>query len=354
MTSTAAKLISMVSRLRSSAPDSLVDADLLEAAAKDKEELTALLRRPRGSPWNAQRWVQVRQQVVERGRFEDMRLLVQSVHAASAEALERRGYQLDDGVSSMVRLSDHLSSPESARWLGRENVSPPEEPEGRGMGLKDPPLLIVDAAPLDIVSQLALFSDSTRRRVCLLVEVSDFERDGTIAVSSTRGSTAQAQQQAAVLRSDFPAFADAAAGGRLRGSACTVQDHLCARDDPYVVSCPSLTVFRGPREEGYPFLPEPFHLDAIVTAMPQARPTITMARAEDRVTEWYAAEADQTALLERLHLIGIAALQLDQGSSPDASVVLVLSALGCCHGGRHPRDAVANSLKHWRRRFAQK
>lgn len=84
--------------------------------------------------------------------------------------------------------------------------------------------------------------------------------------------------------------------------------------------------------------------------------------------EWYADEVEHTALLERLNLIGAVALQeagidgaavsqtegLVEDNAGNEGPTLVIGMPGCGERHtRHPHDAVANSLKHWRRRFGR-
>mmetsp|Transcript_70265 Transcript_70265/g.132581 ORF Transcript_70265/g.132581 Transcript_70265/m.132581 type:complete len:1108 (+) Transcript_70265:72-3395(+) len=329
------------------------------ASARCRCEATALARPCDGS-WSSSQWFETRKRLIESGQLGQLRTLVQAAQLSTEKALRRKSYVSEDAV--VVDLSTHLSPTPAICWYGRENVYVPEElVRGASSSLQcmdgecvEPPLVVASSSVFEVISQLTLFNDTdVDRKVLVAMEVSDFESDGTPSVNVMR--VASPIQQGLMLCSDFGRFAEASTRGRMRGAACTVRDHLSAAEDPYVFVCLDLTVFRGPQEDGYPFLERPCRVHAIITAMPTSRPALSIANTSDSVTarqtEWYACESDQRALLERLNLIGLIALQ-EHTPNDGKNLVLVINALGCDRG-LHPRDAVANSLKHWRRRFAR-
>jgi len=351
--------IQLAQQLPSSAPASLRPersyeylASLSCGEASDGEGalLGPLSSAGRGRPWDSSNWLEVRQQLIDDGRIKELPVLMKSVCQSSEKALRLGEYQLEGSKSfSTVNLSEYLAPAQSLRWFGRRNVHVPQMPPQIEGQTVQPPIIVVDQSPLDVVTQLHFMDQDRGRPVCMALEVSDFDRDGSLKLGASRAISII--QQSNLVRTDFARFADMA-NTRLRSGNCTVRDHLTAQHDPYVFTCPNITLFRGSREDGYPFLSKPTHLCGIVTAMSQMRPSVTKSAkfGTGEKTEWYSSDVDQTALLERLSLIGFAALQdLD----PSNKAILVLSPLGCSHRGLHPRDAVANSLKHWRTRFAR-
>jgi len=321
----------------------------------DDEELTLeCLDQSRNRPWNALHWLEVRQQLIDDGKVKDLPGLMKSVHASSARALKSEAYQLDHLTS--IDLSLYLQPAESIRWFGRRNVKVPQMPAGLQSGVIEPPIIVVDQSPLDIVRDLQSLNKEERRPICVVLEVSSFDKNGAPNLNS-HGKAFMTNQNDCLVRTDFERFAHVASGG-LRGAKCSVRDHLAAQHDPYVVVCPNVTMFRGSRDDGYPFMERPMHITTICCSMPSSRPAVTVSSnyGTGERTEWYTSDADQTALLERLSLMGFAALQDHthlQDCDAEKKAILILSALGCADRGLHPRDAVANSLKHWRTRFAR-
>lgn len=314
----------------------------------DDEELSiAALGHGRALPWNPLHWLEVRQQLIDDGKIKDLPLLMKSVRASSSRALKMEEYLLTESQS--IDLSLHLMPAESVRWFGRRNVTVPQMPAGLQTGIIEPPMICVDLSPLDIVQQLQHLNREEQRPIYVVIEVSNFEKDGSLNLGNTR-ATSMAQQNV-LVRTDFNRFASSVSEG-FRGAQTNVRDHLTAQYDPYVFTCPNMTMFRGSRDDGYPFMETPMHIQTIVCSMPSTRPAVTISHSfgTSEKTEWYMSDVDQTALLERLSLIGFAALQ---DTDPDKKAILVLSALGCADRGLHPKDAVANSLKHWRTRFAR-
>jgi len=276
-------------------------------------------------------------------------------------ALSRQCYRT---CSTLVRIRDSSKEVDSIRWLGYMNAGmlPDADvtPEARWIA---PPLLVCDASPLDIVSKLRCLRGQ-HRPIVLVVELIEFDKFGSANFSSPSAASPRCVQ----VRTNFTPFAKAA-GSQLRSSQATMKDHLCAKHDPYVFFCPGVTVLRGARQEGYPFLVEPHQAHVIGFAMASSRPSVQIVSGGSGQMEWYADEVEHTALLERLNLIGAVALQeagidgatvsqtegMVEDSAGNEGPTLVLGMPGCGerHSTHHPHDAVANSLKHWRRRFGR-
>ena len=86
-------------------------------------------------------------------------------------------------------------------------------------------------------------------------------------------------------------------------------------------------------------------MHAIVFAMTDARPTMQIVTGNPNKA-WYQNTRDQNSLLDRLNLIGLTAIQAQR----DIDATQPIIVMGCF--GQQPRDAVAHSLKQWRRRFS--
>eukprot|EP00927_Polykrikos_kofoidii_P043415 TRINITY_DN37483_c0_g1_i1.p1 TRINITY_DN37483_c0_g1~~TRINITY_DN37483_c0_g1_i1.p1 ORF type:complete len:809 (-),score=123.72 TRINITY_DN37483_c0_g1_i1:52-2478(-) len=213
-----------------------------------------------------------------------------------------------------------------------------------------PPVLISDWSPLDVAVRHRQLG-GTRRAVVLVVEIGAFRDDGSVDLGHVSGMS----PQCLLLRSNASQFLSTAEKAIWRsGSGQTsMRDHLTVRSDPYLAVCRDVTIFRGPREQGYPFLKDPFFVHIIFWAMPSTRPQVQITRKDDDRKEWYMMEFDHIALVERLNLVGAAAMQYFQESSADADLnpVLILPLPGSSGHIGHPRDAVATAIRQWRHRF---
>jgi len=222
------------------------------------KEIHTLGRHKQG-PWNTLRWLEVREQLLEEGRVQDFKLLMKAVRDTTDAAVSEQRYELEDGTP--VSLHDSLSSAENVRWFGRSNIHVPPTPKTSSIGPDTvfPPLIVVDQSPLDCLAQLEFIDDVKKRKVAVVLEVSDFTPDGRLNCGLHVRSTA-VTQASMVLRTDTPRFVEVA-NEALRSGKCSVRDHLTAQHDPYVIASPGVTAFRGPREDGFPFFGEPCQCD---------------------------------------------------------------------------------------------
>eukprot|EP00928_Gymnodinium_smaydae_P010340 TRINITY_DN1388_c0_g1_i3.p1 TRINITY_DN1388_c0_g1~~TRINITY_DN1388_c0_g1_i3.p1 ORF type:complete len:1199 (-),score=159.82 TRINITY_DN1388_c0_g1_i3:285-3881(-) len=301
-------------------------------------------------PWDAADWLRAREQLIQDGRAKDLCNLVRMARASTEEALKKKYYTVNVmSKKSTVDLSKWLVPAEGVRWLGQRNITVPRMPAVTpGKSCVEPPMIAADMSALDIVARINTTSHIGKRDIYTVVEVRQFDADGTF--TDMRNATPSLQNL--LIRTDLSRFLHAAQV-EVRAGRSTVKDHMCATTDPYMFLCPKVTVFRGLREDGYPFYQKPMYISVLVCAMSCIRPGLTTSTnvTTSEQTLWYRADDDQTALLERLSLIGCAALQ--KSFKPDARPVLILEPLGCTDRGLHPRDAVASSLKHWRQRFGR-
>jgi hypothetical protein len=165
-------------------------------------------------------------------------------------------------------------------------------------------------------------------------------------------------QQELFLRTDFESFAERATKQASTGNA-SMRNHLTAVSDPYVFASRNVTVFRSPAEEGYSFLKEPIQCDVVVSARCCERPAVVRCREGPRnnmtdvldsrgePVEFFADQDMFVCLLERLNLIGLAALNVH--ATKDQKPFLVLGATNL---RLQPRHSIARALKYWRRSYA--
>eukprot|EP00811_Abedinium_folium_P016867 NODE_257_length_3273_cov_13.197076.p1 GENE.NODE_257_length_3273_cov_13.197076~~NODE_257_length_3273_cov_13.197076.p1 ORF type:complete len:833 (-),score=121.49 NODE_257_length_3273_cov_13.197076:444-2942(-) len=152
-------------------------------------------------------------------------------------------------------------------------------------------------------------------------------------------------------------FKDAA--NQVSNTGDSVRRHLTASDDPYVCFCPDVTVFRDSREQGFGFLEEPYKTHVVFTSMHGARPATQQLEDKRAKSLWYAEQADLVRLIERLNLLGFAALQsqtryhtgVDDAESSMPVLVLPFPGTGSRHH-RHPLESVLCAVREWRRRFS--
>lgn len=304
----------------------------------------------RCEPWKPRHWLEARQKVLDEGRLGELPALMRAVRISTDQAVKDRQYDIFDQHKRMkVDLSQIQSSSEKVKWLGQFNIVVPRMPSATSRPvIVEPPIIVADMSPLDIFSRIiqSKDKDEINRPIYVVVEVRQFDATGNIENNDSAPS-----MQNLFLRTDLARYFKTAEVD-VRAGRSTVRDHLMAASDPYMFVCPDVTVFRGLREDGFPFVEKPRRINCIVSAMTCAHPVMTASTNWNtgEKTEWYRKDDDQTALLERLSLLGCAALQ---DADPKNRPILILTALGCNDRGTHPRDAVANSLKHWRQRFSR-
>lgn len=363
-------------------------AALASGGAGPKMQLCVLeLGRP-DAVWMPKLWQEARDEVLERGSSACLTSLFHIARDATALALQRGFYTLQKpravrGASAMS--PGHATStgheaprpclPASARsspchlaverfdfgpvqalwptvqWFGRRSIEL-TLPEIDAASVP-PPLIVTTLDALDVAATLRNHSKIGSRRIYMTAELCAFTDDGR-PDTSRRFSV---HPRCLTVRTDFSRYLTSVdKSAKLFRS--TPQQHLQAEQDPYVFICPDVCVFRGERNEGYPFSRSAFSVHVVGASTSQTRPAVQSVPGRSGATRWYAKKADHTSLVERLNLIGMAALQSAQVESrarregcSEEQPVLIIPALGFGGDQFHPRDAFANSLKQWRRRF---
>jgi len=187
----------------------------------------------------------------------------------------------------------------------------------------------------------------------LVGEVTSFDESGCIDVSNSSSIT----PKDLLLRTDISRYIGDARGYiDKQGTKDCMKVHMTASDDPYILRCVNVTIFRGPQEEGFPFLEEPIHVHVLLTALSNNFPKVALMDAKRHgVVEWYADQSDHNCLLARLNLLGNVAREpvFEGEENSGKKPVLLMTAPGCENRARQPHEGLANSLKHWRRQFAE-
>lgn len=304
--------------------------------------------------WSPESWCALRQDVVRMAHSPAARQagveLLEAVAASTIEALKTNHYKLDK--NSSVDLAQYRRGCPAVKWVGGKNASaPPEVDGGDGFG---PPIIFSNIDSLEALTAVAQHHGGSRHPLVVHLEASEFADDGQLHFKLPVGR--QDVQRNLALRSDLPNFtADGSVLMRC-GSKATVQDHLTAHPDPYVLLSSGVTLFRGGMKEGYPFMQRPVTFDVVTSA--RSYPFLKSAEGPDK-SQWYAVEVDNASLLDRLDLIALAALErLTDGPASalkaiqekhtDAQPLLILSF----DREHYPVDALAAALKHWRKRYS--
>jgi len=309
--------------------------------------------------WDARLWASKLQAALQALRGDFVKLLFQLASLSSEQAVKNGTYHVASGGPNGKRVDFDkiMARIPYADWYGRNNVNV-ALPQLANKGAKiPPPVLFTAHSALDVAVQLHR-NEFGQHPIVLVAEVTGFDRDGCISIERV-GSF---NPECLLLRTDLMRFIEQARKN-VRDGKSTTKDHLCASKDPYVFLCRNVAIFRGPREQGYPFLEETMKIQVIVVGQSEQRPVPQLVNSKAGWTEWYQSESGHHALLERLNLVSLVIMQelydtgepqLVQSESGDQHVSrlpIILMTFPGANLYAHPKDAVSNSLKHWRRRF---
>jgi len=301
-----------------------------------------------------------RAETLEEGDAAGIAHLYRVALAATATALERGFYSLPGGLGAdphpsalttkgsthCVALADTHNRWPVPHWFGRDNVElmPPEL--GNDV---PPPLLVTTKSPLDVAGVLRQHGLSGS--LFVVADICNFDSEGRPDLRHPFGT----HPADVAVRSDFSRFVESGHRG-LRVGDIDFKRHLVASQDPYLFVSPEVCVFRGSRDEGFPFLEKPYSVHVLGASLSASRPALQEMLGRSGHTSWYASTADHTALVERLNLIALVALRVSGQDGTNTSSqelpTLILPALGFGKTQYHPREAFASTLKQWRRRFS--
>lgn len=321
--------------------------------------------------WVPRMWVEARAEVLENGSSSCLGNLFKLARNATVLALQRGFYTLpaphpfnlprafdQHGISNQdavtrVDLAPAQNGWPLVHWFARASVDV-NLPEA-DQTMVPPPLIITDMSPFEVATTLRQ-ANLGSRQVYVAAEISCFDAAGRADLAQPFSTNPSCLP----LRTDFTRFMEDA-HKRMHNSRSTFQQHLTADLDPYIFICPDVCVFRGPRDEGFPFRAEPFSVQMIASATSVTRPAIQAVPSRHGPTRWYACKSEHTAMVERLNLIAMAALQgsgyVEEDDEEEArqredAPILILPAFGFGGDQFHPTDAFASLLRQWRRRFS--
>jgi len=336
--------------------------------------LSAVLHALRRKAWSPEAFLQAREELLMSGRPDLLHVLTRAVREATERATVDLAYRLPgDGLMwQQERRKDlhgvMMDVPE-VQWFGRRNIGVAFE---MSYSMRARSITLTQACPLDIVRELRE-KVGFKGPIVVVAEASSFDEDGGVDLSAPGGGL---WPEELTLRTDAGRFLTAAADQAKRcHHEATIRQHLTDRCDPYILRLARVTLMRGSNEEGYPFLEEPHQFTVLTTANSNPRPAVRSVKFRKRPPmEWYRNSEENAALAERLNLLGeVARMEQtfldqadgvlpradsddeagnDEASQFRAPPVFIFGMPGCSEAIRHPRDAVANAVKHWRRQFS--
>jgi hypothetical protein len=269
-------------------------------------------------------------------------VLLDGVDRGTQEALRSKSYTLANG--KVLKLSQYCCVNPVVRWLGKENAawlpnSVLADRQSDNTQLKFWPMEEVEVA-LTLADQR---KGVRAGPLAISIEATQFCDNGT---QLNLKPSINVIECTLALQSDFREYASLAPQG-LNGR-CSLRDHLTAAEDPYVFVCSGVTVFRGQSSNGFPFLDMPFTADVVVSARSFRQARIA---ASTNKTEFFEDPIHYHALLDRLDLIALAAMEQSQDLHTSVVGPLPSLVLGI-RPAIYPKHALAMALKHWRHKYA--
>lgn len=272
-------------------------------------------------------------------------------HRALKDTLQYQVTKIDRPGVNTIRMKDVLFPTTSVTWLGRYSAQLPRTKEDSGKAVP-PPLIVSDASVLDIVSKIRKTEGYKDRPIIAVAELHHFDQDGTCCLKDQWSASPSCVQ----IQTDFSRFLKEAQF-QLNGSNVTMKQRLCSDKDPYAFLCRNVTIFRGCGEDGFPFLSEPQSCHLCAVTLWTQRPNVKNKLHESKWTTSYYFKEDYEKLLQRFDLIAHTALRAVEGlgevSSPEDRPILVLPVIGHHTHSFHPRDAIINCFKDFRKRFSR-
>jgi len=302
--------------------------------------------------WDPHLYLSFRKRFLEAGRFGAAAGLQAVVAEATSMALKEGMYGLPPVHAGAEPLKAHLDVFSGAHWVGLESMTGSEKSaEARQV----PPLVCSPLGPLELL--LKLKAIYPHHFFHLSFEATDFQDDKAGgAILSAREARSVAQQDM-LLRTSLGNNFNAAA--RLCNGGKTPRGLLQATSDPFLFQAPKVVLFRGPAEQGYPFLPEDKQvlINVLVTGRPNVRPMLSAHG------EYFGMQKDVVSHMERLQLLAQVAADRD-AKQREASInphlarrqkpVLVIAAHDLTvPGAPQPRNSIAIALKSWRQYYSE-
>jgi len=288
--------------------------------------------------WDASVFKELQARALDEGKWTWSACLSDIAVKASRSALDAGSYQL-------CSKSEKIQLPPFPRqkWFGVDSTLQ-YTPSPGGFKL---PLICAAMGPLEVAAQLR--RHRSRNPIVITFDITDFSpKDGSICGVLDCRSMAQRDMMMRTTLEKHLRVAEIQCSCGLFGSA----DHTRATIDPYIIVTEGVRMFRGPREEGYPFLDDEESRDFSVMCFGryQQRPEL------GRQGETFAIESDALAYMDRLDLCTLAAINALQHSPElpaNSKPIMIISAHDMSALGRkQPRHSIAGALRSWRSLYA--
>lgn len=190
--------------------------------------------------------------------------------------------------------------------------------------------------------------------VVLIAEVLDFDGHGDV----DQRNACSIVPDDLLLRSDLGRFLDhihracRQYNQKDNRPKSQLRDYMTDQVCPFVVRLNEVALFRGPAEQGYPFLKDTMQVTVLLMAVPHQRAALQKVYYQTKPpVDWYEQLAEYQALVSRFVLLARAIEDLPKASSYHKAVV-VMPMPGCSSNVQQPIDAVANCLKHWKHNYS--
>jgi len=301
--------------------------------------------------WDPDLYLSFRKRFLETGRFGAAAGLQAVVAEATSAALNQGTYGLPPVCAGAEPMKAHLDVFSGAHWVGLESLTGKEK---SATLVQVPPLVCSPLGPLEVLLKLKAIFPHHFFNVSF--EATDFQDDkegGGILSSREARSVAQ---QDMLLRTSLGNNFNAAA--RLCIDGKTSRGMLQASTDPCLFQAPKVVLFRGPADQGYPFLPEDDQVlvNVLVIGRPNVRPMLSAHG------EYFGMQKDVVSHMERLQLLAQVGSDRDSRQRESSinprlakvrKPVLVIAAHDLTvHGAPQPRKSIAIALKSWRQYYS--
>lgn len=323
---------------------------LLARTPLTPEESRAVITGREPGDWDAQSFCELRARFAENGRWAAVSGLSALAVNTSQQALDAGGYSRQRG--GVAKIPPCLRS---FRWYSAKTSVPPSVSQDH----RAPPLICAAMGPLE--AHAALRAACPAAFTMASFEATDFDAGGFIAGATARS----AAQQELFVRTNLEMHCKAASSVAGGNSEFSVKDRLTTRVDGYVLVLRDVAVFRGPTDQGYPFLREPASVNMLIGGRSTLRPEMGEGG------EYFLHSEDMAACEERLELLALGAFtasledDMTKGETEEAarcssawqgqrpSLVIAAHDLTAT-GARQPRHSLGAALKTWREKYASR
>ncbi|CAJ1387343.1 unnamed protein product [Effrenium voratum] len=302
-----------------------------QGLAEAKRALRGLKPGAGGPDWKADAFAYYRKKLKDEGRWLALPQLREAVQKSSEEALKEGCYCLPTDKRAQVRLPQKPN----VCWVSMESCVEPEPCQGQA----PPPLVISHKTPLEAAGALA--KTFKGHPVIVTMEATDFIRSEGELNGRLQEAEARSRAQHEMFSCTNFVFSSRAAALLCAKARQSPQERLNSSHDPAIIVADGVVLFRGPGDDGYPFLTqeEQVSLQVLVAGRALKRPWLQKG-------EHFLNQDDFLAFSHRLNLMTFQALEDAPG---DRKPVLVLAAAGLADAEhRQPRAGIAQALKTWR------